>query len=289
MNFEQYNINLEHYINRVLAEKIKNNDRDYSHFHPSEFAQCHRKLVYKFYEAQGICAASEPNVRYIDPQLQRVFDCGHHLHFRLGKNMEGTGLLKGCWACLECKKRYGDDKKLGVHKPKICTEDSCISERFRYIEKGFMDEETLLGGHVDAILDLREETINDVAIPPDAPEEDSHIVVDFKSIRGEAFRKLIGPKDEHFTQMQIYLYLTGLKAGKLLYECKNTQAFREFLIGRDDEFIEAQSMAAKRLKKIVTSSNSEGQRTLPPRAHKKDNMKECVECPFRSHCWGLKK
>lgn len=289
MSSERYDINLEHYINRVLTKKSEDNDRDYSHFHPSEFAQCHRKLVYKFYESLGVCDASEPNAGRINPQLQRIFDCGHHLHFRLGKNMEMTGLLKGCWACLACGKRYGDDRKLGVHKPNICISDDCTSERFRYIEIGFMDEATLLGGHVDAVLDLRGLEINGVLIPKDAPEEESHIVVDYKSIRGEAFRKLVGPKPEHCTQMQIYLYLSGLKAGKFLYECKNSQAFREFLVVRDDEYINAQVETAKRLKRIVSSSNSEGQRTLPSRVHKKDNAKECVECSFRSHCWGIKK
>jgi len=265
VSFERYNVNLEHYINRVLTKKSENNDRDYSYFHPSEFSQCHRKIVYKCYESQGVCDASEPNAGRIDPQLQRIFDCGHHLHFRLGKNMEETGLLKGRWACLMCGKRYGEEQKLGVHKPNICTEDSCVSERFKYVEKAFRDEDTLLGGRVDAILDLRGQEVNGVMIAPDAPEEDSHIIVDYKSIRGEAFRKLISPKPEHFTQMQIYLFLSGLNAGKFLYECKNSQAFREFLVIRDHEFIKTQVEAAKQLKKIVTGSNSEGRRTLPPR------------------------
>ncbi|KKL64365.1 hypothetical protein LCGC14_2165750, partial [marine sediment metagenome] len=146
-------------------------------------------------------------------------------------------------------------------------------------EIGFMDEATLLGGHVDAVLDLRGLEINGVLIPKDAPEEESHIVVDYKSIRGEAFRKLVGPKPEHCTQMQIYLYLSGLKAGKFLYECKNSQAFREFLVVRDDEYINAQVETAKRLKRIVSSSNSEGQRTLPSRVHKKA-AKEKVYVPI---------
>ncbi|MHA2279369.1 MAG: PD-(D/E)XK nuclease family protein [Promethearchaeota archaeon] len=199
------------------------------------------------------------------------------------------------WSCRNCGTIYGKDEKLGIHKPKEC---SHCNEKyssvlpvpsFRYHEVGFHDEETMLGGHVDAILDLRGQEINGELIPEDADEADSHLIVDFKSIRAEAFRRLVAAKDSHFTQMQVYLYLSKVRFGKLLYENKNDQMFREFLIARDEAFIKQQVVAAKLLKRIVGNTNSEGKRTLPPRGHKKDNTKECVECPFRSHCWALKK
>lgn len=274
-------ISLEKLINQVLIEKSKNNDRDYGHFHPSEFHGCHRKLVYKYYEAQGICSPSEPMAGLIDPQLQRIFDNGHSMHFRIGKNLEKTGILKGVWSCRGCRKKFGTKEHLGILRPKKC---DCGAEKFSYHEIGFYDPETMIGGHVDAILDLR--GMGD--IPEDASEEDSHMIVDFKTIRAEAFKRLIGPRDSHLTQMQTYLYLSGLKAGKFLYENKNDQNFKEFLVPRDESMIEKIRSDGQGLKKIVTSTNSKGQHTLPPRAHKRNNSKECVECPFRSHCWGLK-
>ena len=277
-------INLEQIIDQVLTKKSQNNDRDYSHFHPSEFGQCHRKLVYKYYEAKGICSASEPSASLIDPQLQRIFDNGHALHARLGQNLEATGLLRGVWECKKCHKTFGKKEKLGIRKPPKCNECECI--KFHYHEVGFYDEETMLGGHVDAILDFRG---HEDEIPEDASEVDSQMVVDFKSIRSEAFRRLSAPRDTHVTQMQVYLYLSGLKFGKFLYENKNDQSFREFLILRDDSFVDNLVVKAKELKNIVLNTNSQGKWTLPIRAHKKNNAKECVECPFRSHCWELKK
>lgn len=282
-------VNLEHLINGVLTKKAQNNDRDYGHFHPSEFDQCHRKLVYKFYEAEGVCQASEPNAALIDPRLQRIFDNGHHLHKRLGHNLEASGLLKGKWRCRKCETLQGENEKLGILRPEHCQECGRTNPSFQYVEVGFYNEETMLGGHVDAILDLRGQEINGELISQDADEADSHLIVDFKSMRSEAFRRLVVPKDGHITQMQIYLFLSGVRFGKFLYENKNDQMFREFFVARDDAFIERQKAAAKLLKKIVQSTNSEGQRTLPSRASKKDNAKECVECSFRSHCWGLKK
>jgi hypothetical protein len=275
-------INLEKLINKILVAKSQNNDRDYTHFHSSEFHACHRKLAYKYYEAKGICSPSEPAAKFIDPCLQRIFDNGHGVHFRLGKNLEKTGIVKGRWQCPSCSKTYGKKELLGVHPPQKC---DCGGQKFRYQEVGFYDPETMIGGHVDAILDLR----GVGGIPEDASEEESHLLVDFKSIRTEAFRKLVGPKDDHFTQVQTYLHLSGLRAGKLLYEDKNDQKFREFLVVRDEAYIQKIVKDGQALKNIVTSTNSKGQHALPPRAHKKDNARECVECAFRSHCWGLSK
>ncbi len=275
-------INLEKLINKVLVSKSQNSDRDYTHFHSSEFHACHRKLAYKYYEAISVCSPSEPAAKFIDPQLQRIFDNGHGVHFRLGKNLEQTGILKGQWKCPSCLKIFGKKDVLGIHRPKKC---DCGGMKFQYQEVGFYDSETMIGGHVDAILDLRGQE----NIPENASDEESHILIDFKSMRSEAFRRLIGPKDSHFIQIQIYLYLSGLHAGKLLYENKNDQKFREFLVPRDPICIQKIIADGKSLKKIVTSTNTAGQHTLPSRAQKKHNVKECVECAFRSHCWGLKK
>lgn len=274
-------LNLEKLINQVLVKKSQNNDRDYSHFHSSEFHACHRKLVYKYYEAQGVCSPSEPTASLIDPQLQRIFDNGHGIHFRLGKNLEETGLLKGRWICRSCSRTFGKKEALGIRRPKKC---DCSGQKFQYEEVGFYDADTMIGGHVDAILDLRGQE----NIPEDLSDEDGHMIVDFKSIRSEAFRRLAAPKESHFIQMQTYLYLSGLRTGKLLYENKNDQQFREFLIPRDEACIQKIRSEGEGLKKVVTSTNSQGLRTLPSRAHKRNNAKECVECSFRSHCWELK-
>lgn len=275
-------IDLEKLINKILVKKSQSNDRDYTHFHSSEFYACHRKLVYKYYEAKGICSPSEPAAKFIAPQLQRIFDNGHGVHFRLGKNLEQTKILRGRWRCSSCSKVFGKKETLGIHRPQKC---DCGGQKFHYQEVGFYDPETMIGGRVDAILDLR--GVGD--IPEDASEEESHLLVDFKSMRSEAFRKLVGPKDSHFIQIQVYLHLSGLRVGKLLYENKNDQKFREFLVPRDESCIQKIIADGQSLKKIVTSTNSKGQHTLPPRAHKKNNVKECVECAFRSHCWGLSK
>jgi hypothetical protein len=279
-------INIERLIDSSLIKAIKNNDRDNSHFHPSEFDHCHRKLVYKYYEAIGACTIAKNNLLAMDTRLQRIFDNGHSLHFRLGKNLEDTGYLKGIWECKKCRYEHGRNHKLGSLKPSSCNHNGCESSYFRYKELKFLDDETMMGGSIDAILCLHNFEMNGMLITDKDADEDSHMIVDFKSIRAESFKTLTAPKMNHITQMQIYFYLSGLKYGKFLYENKNDQMFREFLVERDETFIQEKVAQAKQLKRIATNINSNGQRILPPRAHKRENNKECVECAFRAHCWG---
>ncbi len=289
-------IDLEELINDAIVEAAKEDVRDYSHFHPSEFDKCHRKLVYKFYEYNGMVNYDNTK-EVISPVLHRIFGNGHGVHYRLGENLRRTGCLKGHWKCSLAnhpdhpeQKIYGTDQKLGIHQPEKCV---CGCTNFSYKEVRFHDEEAMLGGQVDAILDLSGRKINGEIIPINAPVEDSHIVVDFKSIYSYGFTKLAGPSKSHYCQMQIYLYLTGLKCGKFLYENKDNQRFRQFLVRRDDDFIKARIDEAKFLKKIVTHLNSNGERVIPPRPRAymepvvRNNSKECMDCKYRAHCWGL--
>lgn len=287
------NLDLGTLLDEAIVKQAEGDIRDYSHFHPSEFDQCHRKLVYKHYDFLGIIQLNFPD-NPVGPQLQRIFDNGHHVHYRLGGNLKRTGLLKGRWECAYAHYPghsgsgvYGIEEKLGIHCPPKC---ECGCNKFRYKEVGFLDKNTLIGGHVDGVLDLRGHVVDGTKISDDAPLVESHMIVDFKSMRSEAFRVLAAPKPGHISQMQIYLFLSGLTYGLFLYENKNTQEFKQFLVIRDDPFIEARVEEAKALKKIVTEKNSKGAHTLPPRPKRlKKNSKECMDCKYRAHCWGLNK
>jgi len=284
---------IEEIINSSIVKKAKLDNRDYSHFHPSEFDQCHRKLIYLFYESKGYIKVDKKDSAF-DPRLHRIFDNGHHLHHRLGKNLLDSGMLRGVWSCKKCAKKYGTDSKLGILKPDCCSNckpnpiAGSIDYEFNYHEIGFFDEETYWGGHVDAILDISDFNYHEMKVSKSSCPEEYMLIVDFKSMRQEKFRLLNTPEPKHATQMQIYLYLSGLKYGKFLYENKNDQNFKEFLVVRDDDLILEKARQASKLKQIALNTNTKGQRTLPPRPYTKSNVSECVECKFRGHCWDLK-
>ncbi len=99
------------------------------------------------------------------------------------------------------------------------------------------------------------------------------------------FKDLKEPKSEHVTQVNIYLYLSGLKTGKLLYEDKGLQSTKEFLVKRDDELIRVKKEEALNLKFQITNRNKQGKRVLPPRAHGSKGDEQCLGCKYRGGCW----
>ena len=59
------------------------------------------------------------------------------------------------------------------------------------------------------------------------------IPLELKSINLNGFNKLTKPKDEHQVQLQIYLNLANYEIGTVLYENKNDQKIKSFLVERD--------------------------------------------------------
>ena len=59
--------------------------------------------------------------------------------------------------------------------------------------------------------------------------------IELKSINTAGFSKLTKPKDEHQIQLQIYLNMGEYSIGTVLYENKNDQKIKSFLVKRDLE------------------------------------------------------
>lgn len=283
-------ISLIDIVESNLITSAKQSDRDNGHFHPSEWSKCHRKIAYQYYESKGLISIDN-TVWKISAQTERIFSNGHYMHDRWKTYAEKTGALMGRWRCQNWMAHqdkhviFGLSSKLGVHKPAKC---DCGSDRFDYQEVGFFDDETWWGGHVDAVIDvnkLRAKYANFI----DANCKEDYIIIDFKSMNTFSFRNLTAPVPDHIIQLSIYLYLSGLKIAKLLYEDKSTQEAKEYDVIRDDSLIEEKKNEAIFLKSVVTHTNSEGKRVLPTRAYSSRGHKECLRCKYRGHCWDVKK
>ena len=59
------------------------------------------------------------------------------------------------------------------------------------------------------------------------------IPIELKSINNAGFGGLKGPREDHKTQLQIYLNVGRYDIGTVFYENKNTQAIKTFLVKRD--------------------------------------------------------
>jgi hypothetical protein len=273
-------------VDEYLVKKALNNDRDNNHFHASSWNKCHRKAAYLYYCAKEYIKVDTAAVK-IDPKLERIFDNGHYMHARWGSYLENCcEWLRGRWECSRCGTIHGEDEPLGCLRPEKCL--SCfntagVEKGVRvYKEVGFYEEETLWGGHVDAILDFR-------IIKPELyngrTDADCCIIVDFKTMYDYGFKQLKEPTEDHMIQMQIYLCLSGLNEGRFLYEDKDNQKVKEYVVKRDDELIKKERQKAIDLKYLVTHTNSAGNHVLPPRKYPSKSSVECKRCEFRGDCW----
>ena len=82
-------------------------------------------------------------------------------------------------------------------------------------------EDTKMSGRIDFI--IKHEGIQDRA------------VIELKSINSRGFKALLDrPKPEHVIQTQIYLHLSNIKHGIVLYENKNDQHTKAFVVNYDE-------------------------------------------------------
>ena len=58
-------------------------------------------------------------------------------------------------------------------------------------------------------------------------------VIELKSINDKGFQSLEAPKPDHIVQLQIYLNVSGYQHGIVLYENKNTQEVKAFLMEKN--------------------------------------------------------
>ncbi len=292
-------IDLVDAVNRQLVLRgiaaFNSGDRDMTHFHASQWDKCHRQIAYHYYHAKGYINLDESSIKNtIDAKLERIFENGHDVHARWNKYFQNTGALLGVWRCIACRKVDGTEEKLGILKPGPCCKHCHYDKGFIYEEVGFFDEETMWGGHVDAVLDvdLYRKYQQSFLLKGDTNKGieaqnavDKYLIVDLKSMNPMQFNKLECPLPDHITQMQIYIYLSGLKYGKFIYEDKGSQSTKEFLVVRDDHMLAVKKEEAIWLKFVLTNADDKGIKRLPGRKYKSRSHRDCLRCKFRGDCW----
>jgi CRISPR/Cas system-associated exonuclease Cas4 (RecB family) len=263
------------YENFLLKNGLESDKhRKHDHFHPSAFGSCLRKIAFQYYEI--------PKDYTTEPRAYRIFEAGHAHHHRMQKHFAQMGILRGYWKCNICGKVYGKENKIGIFCPEDCDCKSNLDSSFNLNRKGldlFEYEEILLKddehnfkGHCDGIIELVKN------------EPDERYVVDFKTVKAEKFAILKDPDPVYIVQINIYMWLSGVKKSIIFYEEKNTHELKEFHLRYDAERIEDIKTNALKLKKVLAA------RQLPsiPKTFEK-RSKPCVYCEFREKCWKMSK
>lgn len=105
---------------------------------------------------------------------------------------------------------------------------------------------------------------------------------ELKSINARGYRWVMehGPKLEHLKQIHAYMLATGLRLWSLIYEEKDTQAYKEFLVVFDDV------IAEEVIEELDVLNDAVKTKTLPPMLEgcTKKNGMTYRSCAYRDQC-----
>lgn len=234
-------------INDYLLEKQRSRSGGVKKFYPSSIGFCSRRIVY------SMLGYPSPE---IEARVLAVFENGHSFHHRIETLLEKAGVL-------------------------IAPELSIL------------DEELNISGRTDAVIknpnkDAYKETHNVILkdtegnVVYEGPNNEVALV-ELKSINNKGFNRVRsqGPKEEHNQQLQLYMYLSGIKQGVLFYENKDTQDTEEFWIDYNEKIVK------EIVEKIRTVNEHVANETFPEREGTRSSYK-CNYCDYKEICWSDK-
>ena len=103
-------------------------------------------------------------------------------------------------------------------------------------------------------------------------------VVEFKSINRYAFEnKLSAPQPEHMAQIQLYMHFFKIPKGILIYESKDTQDIKEFVVDCDRNLIRKVLGEFDRIQGFM------GRGVIPPKPKDIEPWR-CEYCCYRQTC-----
>ena len=202
------------------------------------------------------------------PLSMRVtFDLGNAIHFFF-QNAAGYlgGNRMGWWQCLACGRRV-----FGRRPVRKCQGCSASDRAFQYVEHALhMPADVPVSGHIDGFLEVAPGDIR---------------IVDFKTINGEDFDRLTGPKPEHSIQVNGYMHYiqrddrlpvrVNGERGLLLYISKKhavrSLPFKMFHVRREKMFID-----------VIERKVAEFRRGLEDAAYLPEPLQSCAAAQFKS-------
>ncbi len=173
----------------------------------------------------------------ITPQQQRIFDNGNDVHRRYLKSYL---------------------PKIGCKPVKIKVTKNGVSEKVDFSEVLIENKDYWIRGAPDAVI------LN--------PHDGLKYVFELKSIKQENFAVLEGPHEDHIDQVTIYMFLTDTKKALVLYENKNTQSIKEFVVDFDPKRLDTILKKIRTIQGYVT--NYQETQALPDKC----GVNYCIAC-----------
>lgn len=237
------------YLKRQALRESKHDVR----FFPSSLGRCKRMVTYQM---QHYKATPKKGTNLL------VLENGTSFHDRMESIFSDMGILL-------------------TPELSIKDEELCIQGRTDAVVWNFLDE--LDQPDPSKPIDPEEEKITLLNSKGDTvyigPQE-RVLLVEFKSIRDNAFHNLAKskPKKEHEMQLQLYFYLTGINKGVIYYENKDSQAYKEYIVVRNERIIEE---VLRDVAKVVELSK---RKELAEREYPLGDV-HCRFCDYREICY----
>jgi hypothetical protein len=222
-----------------------------------------------------------------------IFEFGNAVHWLFqNRAIASTGKIIGSWRCTYCGEVYGSRATRMVARPDFCKCGAIAGEAprskgmpvlevkaqaFLYVEEFVGNEEYKIGGRPDGQM-----TFGD----PNNYVYDDLTLLEFKSCNESNFKKYKeAPDFMHVIQAQIYMWLTKLSKGKIIYLNKNgygDELLKEHDIDVDKEVIDNILSAVTEIREGLLTG------TIPERSVcGTPDCNRAFKCPVRKQCFGL--
>jgi hypothetical protein len=251
--------------------------RDREHLHPSSVCKkdwCPRASWYELSSGE-----KAPDTGSNSLQRLNIFAEGNRIHEKWQTLLWQEGLLYGKWLCLSCQ--YLWESK----SPKECP--SCASHHIRYREVPVYNEEHMLIGHADGIVDYKDSLalieIKSVGVGTFRMEipERWYQYTQGKKTMEDLWKGLNSPFLSHIRQASLYMYCLGIPTVIFLYEWKPAQDVKEFVVKLQDHMIEDILVGCRSVKRALDNGTS----VMRPKWAKSSTQKTCKTCYFNARCW----
>ncbi len=214
-------------------------------FYPSSVGRCRRQIAYQMLGYPG---------KEIPGRNLLIMENGTFFHERMEKTFKEMGILI-------------------APELKLTHDELRISGRSDAIVWNWLKTDHVVHDTYIVLLNTEDEIVYE------GPQSDV-LIVELKSINNKNYEKLpkTKPKKEHNMQLQLYMYLTGIRQGVVYYENKDNQEQKYFYVTYDETVV---NQIISDIQYIIEHIDSD---RLPERDFSPVSF-ECKYCDFRDLCY----
>lgn len=232
----------------ALDNHVNTQLRDTAHLHPSEICKrdwCPRASMYQIF------GYTPEKTKELSFQTLNIFKTGHDIHDKWQDWLEKAGVLS-------------------VRELPINSEEYGILGHADGLIEDF---------HGKAILEIKSVGMGTVRTEdPDLYEK----YVTKELDHDEVWSRIRQPFPQHLRQIMLYMFVSGVHKGIVLYEWKATQSIKEFEVGLQKAIIESILATCAEVQACKTANVLIAR---PAWATAQDH-RICKQCPYNKTCWS---